>query len=299
MTLKVDQMVLYVQPEMSNYKGRTVYKFICPEGCVYIGIASTSYKRINKHRTEAYEKKDGDWRIKTRWKKAVRRIGWDNLVVEILECVPEDVSLVERERYWIAQYNANDPEYGYNMNRGGGGPTKHTEETKKKQSLAAFKRPVTSREIKEEYADGTQLVEYVSYPSSAAAARNIRICLNRINECCHKKRRSTGGRFWHFTTKDDLIGEHIVPRIGNVPRPYCFNQKRAVISVSQEGKKQLHESSSEAARTLSTPERKFCFTHISACCLGNRKSHHKYKFYFATPEMIAKFKQASNKRKRQ
>jgi len=224
-------MVLYVQPEMTTYSGRTVYKFICPEGRVYVGIASTSYKRINKHRPEAYSKKDGDWRNKTRWKKAIRRIGWDNLVVEILECVPEGVSLVDRERYWIAQYNANDPEYGYNMNRGGGGPTKHTEETKKKMSLAAFKRPVTSREIKEEYADGTQLVEYVTYPSSAAAAKKIGISRNRINKCCRKKRRSAGARFWHFTTKDDLIGEHIVSRIGDVPQPDSLSQKRAVISV--------------------------------------------------------------------
>ena len=293
-------MVLYVQPEMTKYSGRTVYKFICPQGLVYIGIASTSYKRINNHKKEAYEKKDRNWRNNTRWKKAIRRIGWDNVVVEILECVPEGVSLIERERYWIAQYNANDPEYGYNMNRGGGGPTKHTEETKKKQSLAAFKRPVTSCEIKEEYPDGTQLVEYVSYLSAAAAAKKLGISSRRICECCHKKRRSTEGRFWHFTTKDDLIGEHIVPRIGNVPRPRSFTQKRAVISVSPEGEKQLHESSSEAARTLSTPERKFSQSHISRICLGKRKSHNKYKFYFATPEEVAEFKkQNTKKRKRE
>ena len=114
-------MVLYVQPELSRYKKKAVYKFICPEGRVYIGLARVLHKRINNHKTEAYAKKDGDWKKKNRWKRAIRRIGWENLVVEILECVPEDVSLTERERYWIAQYNADDPEYGYNSNKGGWG----------------------------------------------------------------------------------------------------------------------------------------------------------------------------------
>ena len=44
------------------------------------------------------------------WNEAIRRIGWENLRVKILEYVPEGVSLKERECWWIRDDAIGRPE---------------------------------------------------------------------------------------------------------------------------------------------------------------------------------------------
>ena len=166
-------------------------------------------------------------------------------------------------------------------------------------------RPVTSCEIKESYSDGTQLVKFVPYASATEAGRKTGISQANITNCCLKKLPSTGGFFWFFT-KDNhppkirLVGTIRVPRIGDKPRPY----RRKLFSESPTGEKQLHEGACAAKRTLSEcTGKKFNHAHISACCLGNRKHHQKYKFCFASEKEVEDFEKqqkeaASNKRKR-
>ena len=286
-------MVVFSCPEDQGYHGRVIYMFAGPLGKGYIGKASDAHRRIHGHRGEAYAKKDGDWKCNSIWKQAIRRIGWDNLRVVILEFVGEDESLEDKERYWIAKMKTQDPS-GYNSNKGGGGPTKHTEEAKAKMSAKAEKKPVTSREIKEEYADGTQLVEFVSYASSHEAARKTGVDFSHISACCNEKVNSAGNRFWHFTEDGDLVGEHRVDNIGDAPGP--STRKRAVFSTSPGGKKQRHESGKAAKRTLSESTGKtFYAGNISACCSGDRKSHHGYTFCFESDEAEIK---NTKKRKR-
>ena len=278
-------MVVFSCPEDASFDGRVVYMFAGPLGKGYIGKSVNFKSRVSNHRTEAYYKKDGDWECNSIWKQAIRRIGWENLRVVILEFVPEEVSLDKRERYWIARLKTNNPEYGYNMNKGGGGPTRHTAEAKAKMSAAqmgntnAPTKPVTSREIKEEYADGTQLVEFVSYPSAREAEKKTGVHHGHIAECCLEKHKSAGNRFWHYTKEGDLEGEHRVDHIGDVPGP--STSKRAVISTSPEGKKQRHEGARAAGRTLSKATgKKLNHGTITKCCKGKRKSHHGYTFCF-------------------
>ena len=282
-------MVLYVQPELSKYTGRVIYKLIFPDRKVYVGYATTSHKRIEGHKKESYAKTDGEWKCQNRCKEAIREFGWENMQVEIMEFVPKWTSLRDRERYWIAQYTSYDPEYGYNSNKGGGGPApgayKHTTETKAKISASCMgkgTKSVTSCKIKEEYSDGTQLVEFVSYASAREAERQTGVAHEKISNCCLKKINSIGGRYWHFTKKDELVGVHRVPRIGDKPMPGNEQRKRAVFSVSPEGVKQLHESVHAAARTLSkSTGKKFDYSAISKCCHKKSTHHQGYKFYFA------------------
>jgi group I intron endonuclease len=51
---------------------------------------------------------------------AIRLHGSDAFWFQVLESVP-DAALNEREQFWIARYNANDPAVGYNMSIGGDG----------------------------------------------------------------------------------------------------------------------------------------------------------------------------------
>ena len=312
-------MVVFSIPEDASYNGRVVYMFADRLAKGYIGKSVTFKSRVSKHRRDSRAKKDGDWISKSVWNVAIRRIGWHNLTLMILEFVPEEVSLEERERYWIARLNTQDPN-GYNSNKGGGGPTKHTEETKAKMSAAQMgkthteetkakisakkmghtntpTKPVTSREIKEEYADSTQLVEFVSYASAHEAERQTRVASTHIAACCNGKQKSAGNRFWHFTEDGDLVGEHKVPSIGDVPKKGHCTRKRAVFSKSPGGKKQRHEGSSAAKRTLSkSTGKKFSQGAISACCNGERKSHHGYTFCYASDEE-AENKKNTKKRK--
>ena len=288
-------------PEDASFNGRVIYKFTSPANKGYVGKSVAFKTRVSNHRTEAYAKKDGDWVKKTKWKQAIRQFGWDNLRLEILERVPEEVSLDKRERYWIAKLKTKYPN-GYNMNKGGGGVIKHTEETKARMSAKADKKPVTSREILESYADGTQLVDFVLYPCAQEAATKTKILRSSISACCNKNRKSAGNRFWHFTKEGDLVGKHEVPSIGDVPMPASQQRKRAVFSEYPDGKKQLHDGMTAAKHNLfQLTGNKFCIGAISKCCNPKyKKTHYKgLKFYYATPQMIAEFeKQNTKKRKR-
>ena len=297
-------MVVFSVPEDASYNGRVIYMFADRLAKGYIGKSVAFKRRVNKHKTDAHAKKDGEWKSKSIWNEAIRRIGWDNLTVMILEFVPEEVSLDERERFWIAKLKTKHPN-GYNSNKGGGGPSKHTEEAKAKISAIQMNRggkPVTSCLIKEEYADGTQLVEFVSYPSANEAERQTRVSHSNIIQCCLKNKISAGGRYWVFTKVNHppqiiKVGEHIVPRIGDKLLPF----RRKVFSESATGEKQLHEGIHAAKRTLSeTTRKKFHISNICKCCSSKYKQTHHigYKFYYATPEMIAEFKQNAKKRKR-
>jgi hypothetical protein len=61
-------------------------------------------------------------------KKAIAKYGIDNFKKEILEeCNDKDI-LCEREKFWIEQLNARDPEIGYNIAEGGCGGMTYTQE---------------------------------------------------------------------------------------------------------------------------------------------------------------------------
>ena len=288
-------MVVFSFPEERKFRGRVIYYFRCPLEFAYVGYTSDFKDRVDKHRRASRATEDGDFKSKSIWNSAIRRIGWDNLRVKILEYVPEGVCMKTRERWWIKMMRSDNPAYGYNMNSGGGGPApgayKHTEEAKAKMS-----KPVTSREILESYADGTQLVKFDLYVSVTEAARQTGVANAAISACCLEKLNSAGNRFWHHTKEGDLEGTRRVQSIGDVPMPGNEQRKRAVFSKSPGGKKQRHEGGRAAKRTLSKATgKKFSHGAISKCCNGTQPHHHGYTFCFESDE--AENKKNTKKRK--
>lgn len=80
---------------------------------------------------------------------AIQKYGWDGFDHLILETVENQSQANERECFYIQQYKANDPNYGYNILSGGSSSTgknnpmyghKHTTIAKKKISDAALNR---------------------------------------------------------------------------------------------------------------------------------------------------------------
>ena len=305
----------------SKYNGACTYLIVAPTLTPYVGQTVEFQDRMKGHKSDGKlaQIRHAKWLADKNLKKvcaishAIHKYGWENMRIIILEKYSEwDQQLLdEREKHFIRFYDSF--KNGYNCNEGGngGGPTHHTEETKAKISAKLMghtnspTKPVTSCLIKQEYADGTQLVEFVSYAGTRDAARQTGTNYRHISKCCLKKKKSAGGFLWFFTEENHppqiiWVGEHIVAHIGDKPT-ICLRRK--VFSESPSGEKQLHESQLAAGRDLSTPKKKFCYTAISRCCNGNRLHHHGYKFYWASDEEVEDFEKeqeaaVSKKRKR-
>ena len=101
----------------------TVYKHVCSNGKVYIGI--TGNNPIKRWR-EGY-----GYRANTHFYNAILKYGWDNIKHEILYSDLTKEEACEKEIELIALYKSNNPDYGYNHTIGGENP-KLSEETKEK-----------------------------------------------------------------------------------------------------------------------------------------------------------------------
>lgn len=112
-----------------NYK---VYVHINKtNGKKYVGITKQDVKRRwqNGYGYHNANKSSYLW-------NAIQKYGWDGFehIVLLSELNHEEAN--EKERYYIELYNSNNPDYGYNLTKGGDGflGMNRTEETKKKIS---------------------------------------------------------------------------------------------------------------------------------------------------------------------
>ena len=292
---------------LSKYNGACTYLIVAPTLKPYVGQTKEFRDRMKNHTSDGKQARINHekWKAGKHVKVpaisfAINKYGWENMCISILEKYSDQQLLDDREKHFIRFYDSF--KNGYNCNEGGGGNSghTHTEEAKAKMGMGA--KPVTSSLIKKEYADGTQLVEFVLYASACEAERETGVAQGTISACCNKKNKSAGGRRWFFTEKNHppqiiKVGTIRVPRIGDMPRP--STHKRKLFSESPSGEKQLHEGQGAAMRTLSTEKKKFNRGNISSCCNGERPHHWGYKFWYASDEEIEEFekRKVTNKRK--
>ena len=126
---------------------RQIYKIINSDNNkLYIGKTTKSLdKRFAEHITTAkrWAAEDAIGKkhpYQSRLYPAMNLHGFDKFKIELIEVVSAEVSLEEREKYWIAFYNATNDKLGYNISPGGyGGPLfqghTHSKEVKQKASL--------------------------------------------------------------------------------------------------------------------------------------------------------------------
>ena len=108
--------------EMDAY---SVYKHTAPSGRVYIGVSKNPEKRWNRGRGYMYN--PYFWRC-------IQKYGWDNIKHEILFSGISLESAKAKEVELIAEFRANEREFGYNISGGGDGLT--AEESREKMSRA-------------------------------------------------------------------------------------------------------------------------------------------------------------------
>ena len=109
---------------MGNY---TVYRHITPDGKSYVGCTS---KTIKERWWEKYNHN-------LLFSEAIKRYGWDGMEHEIIAENLDEDEAYKIEIETIKKYKSNDPQYGFNISKGGKATfkdLKHTEVTKQKMS---------------------------------------------------------------------------------------------------------------------------------------------------------------------
>lgn len=76
-------------------------------GKIYIGLSKNIQNRLRGHKSS---KKDNN-----RIARAIRKYGWNNFEVEILELLEDLSKLEERETFYIKQFDSTNREKGYNI----------------------------------------------------------------------------------------------------------------------------------------------------------------------------------------
>ena len=88
-----------------------LYKHTSPSGKVYIGIAK-DVKHRWRNNGSGYKGSNRIW-------YAIQKYGWDNFKHEIIMDGLTREEASEREKEYIALYNATDERFGYNLTSGG------------------------------------------------------------------------------------------------------------------------------------------------------------------------------------
>lgn len=110
-------------------------------GKKYVGKTNKFNLRWYQHKKEAGYAKDN-----ILLHKSIRKHGSEVFTHELIEWCETEESSLEREMFWIAKLKTKVPN-GYNLTDGGEGQTglKHSEETKRKMSIASTGRKLPTR----------------------------------------------------------------------------------------------------------------------------------------------------------
>ena len=108
-----------------------VYIHTCPNGKKYVGLTTTDPK-------ERWGLNGAKYKSNKHFYRAIQKYDWNNISHQVFE-VDTLKEMYYLEKYLIAYYQTNNPDFGYNKSSGGenGGVGCHrSEETKRKMSEA-------------------------------------------------------------------------------------------------------------------------------------------------------------------
>lgn len=135
---------------MKKQKGWCVYMHTTPSGKKYVGI--TSYTTTTRWGCDGgrYKRNPYFW-------NAIQKYGWDNIKHEVLYENLTEEEAKEAEIRLIAQYDASNPAFGYNMTKGGEGTSgrKRTEAEKEAIRQGHLGKPL-SEETKKKIGDSNR-----------------------------------------------------------------------------------------------------------------------------------------------
>lgn len=200
------------QPHTSNERFiGYVYVFINNTNQkIYIGKTIELYsKRWNEHKYNAFTKNLDNY-----FYKALRKYSWNSfskyVIFQSEESLDKDFVnsiICAKEMEFIAKFQANNPEFGYNLTDGGEGIVgfHHSEETKKKLSKAHSGE--NHWNFGKTNSAGVSIMQFdldfnfiQTWDSMQDAARELNINANNISRCCSNKIGSYKGYIWVKTS---------------------------------------------------------------------------------------------------
>lgn len=184
---------------MGNY---TVYRHITPDGKSYVGCTS---KTIKERWWEKYNHN-------LLFSEAIKRYGWDGMEHEIIAENLDEDEAYKIEIETIKKYKSNDPQYGFNISKGGKSTyagLKHTDEYRQKMSKLCKGKLLseeTLRRMKESHKKEKKAVacytldgEQVNYFESLhEAAKAFNCHPSNISRACKKVAKTCKGYVWYF-----------------------------------------------------------------------------------------------------
>jgi group I intron endonuclease len=123
-----------------SYKDKTtwkVYIHTTPSGKSYIGITS---RKVNKRWGT-----NGQYYVGSPYfYRAIQKYGWDNIKHDILEDNLSFDEAINKEKYYIEFYKSNNPQYGYNLTKGGEGAYGYKMPDEKRKLLSCNRQGINS-----------------------------------------------------------------------------------------------------------------------------------------------------------
>jgi hypothetical protein len=107
-------------------------------GKVYVGSSVDIRKRMNAHKSHLNNNKHDNPYLQKSWNK----YGSENFTFTVLEVFPDRQNLLNREQYWMDNYQSYNNEIGYNINPIAGSPEgrKLSDEEREKRSLSSTQK---------------------------------------------------------------------------------------------------------------------------------------------------------------
>jgi len=133
----------------------------------------------------------------------IKKYGWDNFKHEVLLCNLTKDEATEMEVLVISHYKSKDPEFGYNVSKGGVCLTSHTDKTKAKISKTMSKLQMGENNTM--YGKTPPNIRKVlcvetntEYQSLKSAQENTGIQFKNIHKVCNGQRHTAGGYHWKY-----------------------------------------------------------------------------------------------------
>ena len=242
-----------------------------------------------------------DFGYNSRLYPAMLKYGVENFIIELVEEVPSDVNLEEREIYYIKKFNSCDPSIGYNISPGGlGGPLflghHHTDKTKKLIS-AKSKGKKQSKEFIEKRTSG--LAHIYQNLTTGEVFSNIKEASKRYGGAIRYAAKNGGtanGYFWKDLSAEQrepysieeckLLCEEYTKKLHNI---YSIGSKKGWSNKTEETKKAAIEKgkiTAETTRKNRSEEAKAIISKNISNALKGRKH---------SPETLIKLKEYYNK----
>ena len=231
-----------------------VYKHICPNGKVYIGITCREPEQR--------------WNYGNGYKgqvffNAIQKYGWNNIKHEIVYKNLTQKEAEEREQYLIYAFDSTNRKYGYNVALGGF-INRHTNESKKKISLSLKgNKNCLGRHISKETKDKISRANKGKKRSEDFKNKRKEYMPGKKHtlETCKKIKESNIGKHYHDQAiKDKISKANTGSNNGMAKKVICLNNNM------------IFDTLSEAKEWAGLKES----SGICGCCNGRYKSAGKH-----------------------